>query len=97
MGGAVCAKYLLCNPPAEARAENERTMVVARADCKANLKKSKVRGLTDLGRAIEGGLILNGEQMQLFHAASAVLDQPIVFEKAFDALRESLIDASVKG
>lgn len=104
-GGAPCAKEVLCNPPAQARAINKARLAAAKAinaarlavvkaQNEARLMRSMCDGLANVTRAINDGVGLSSYQMECYHNAAAVLDQPEAFVVAFDKLRESLI---VKG
>jgi hypothetical protein len=94
MGGAVCAKYILCNPPAVARAINEQRLNEVKAENKQRLKDAMLDALGDVGDLVEAGS-LNETQVQCYHDVCAVLDgDDKTFATAYDILRESLI---VKG
>ncbi len=95
-GGAPCAKELLCLVVARARARIEKLKAEHAALYKQILKDAMLDGLELVGDEIRSGGPLSTEQMQCYHRAAAVLDQWLKFEKAFDALRASLIDEGVK-
>ena len=88
MGGAACAKEILCNPPARARAINTARAVAN----KMMLKLAKLKGFGDLTAHIQSNGPLSEKQMQCYHALAAVLDKDErTFDAAYDALRQSLI------
>lgn len=92
MGGAACAKEILCNPPAQARARNKARTSANKILCERDLHLAKLKGLSDLTAQIQSGyLALDGKQMQCYHAVAAVLDQEKEFAVAYDELRKSLI------
>lgn len=104
-GGAACAKEVLCNPPAMARAMNRARLAAvkarnaARLSCvkaenEGRLMQSMCQGLSNVTEVINFGGSLSSYQLQCYHNAAAVLDQPEAFVLAYDKLRESLI---VKG
>lgn len=91
MGGAACAKEILCNPPARARAHNRYRMAVAKADCDQNLRSAMLEGFGALSARLPE-LGLSEKQMQCYHRVAAVLDgDDETFNAAYSALRESLI------
>lgn len=92
MGGAACAKEILCNPPAVARAENKRRLAEVAAENDERLKRAKLQGLEEIGKLVAVGS-LPGHQAQLYHNVCAVLDNDKKFDAAYSALRESLIVA----
>lgn len=92
MGGAACAKEILCNPPARARAINRSRMLDAKNLCERDLKLAMLQGFRDLTDRIEIDGPLGEKQMQCYHALAAVLDKDErTFDAAYDALRQSLI------
>jgi len=92
MGGIVCAKYILCNPPAVARAENRRRLAEVKAENDERLKCAMLEGLGDITDIIKEYGPLSEKQMQCYHALAAVLDKDErTFDAAYDALRQSLI------
>ena len=91
MGGAACAKEILCNPPARARADNRYRMTHLKADCERDLKIAKLEGFRELSARLPE-LGLSEKQMQCYHRVAAVLDgDDKTFDEAYSALRESLI------
>jgi alpha-beta hydrolase superfamily lysophospholipase len=96
-GGAPCAKEILCLPPAKARAHIETLKAEHAARYKHILKDAMLEGFEAIGQAIRDGIGLSTEQMQCYHQCAAVLDDWPRFAEAYDALRESIIDPSVKG
>lgn len=93
MGGAACAKEILCNPPARARAINKARTSANKILCERDLKIAMLKGLSDLTAQIQSGyLAMTDKQMQAYHALAAVLDgDDKTFSAAYSALRESLI------
>lgn len=92
MGGAACAKEILCNPPARARAANKGRLAVAKADNDRDLKTAMLKGFGDLTAHIQSNGPLGEKQMQCYHNLAAVLDKDEkTFAAAYDELRLSLI------
>lgn len=94
-GGAPCAKEILCLAAARARVQIEARKAEQAAQHKESLKLSMLDGFQGIGAEARAGT-LSTEQMQRYHQCAAVLDDWPRFAEAYDALRESLIDASVK-
>lgn len=92
-GGAPCAKEILCNPPAQARARNKWRTAANKSQCERDLKLAKLEGLRALTAQIQSGaIILTGKQAECYHRLAAVLDaDEKTFDEAYSALRESLI------
>jgi hypothetical protein len=95
-GGAPCAKEILCLAPARARVRIEALKAQHAAQYKEILKEAMLYGFQEVGREARAGA-LSTEQIQCYHQCAAVLDDWPRFAEAYDALRESLIDPSVKG
>ena len=94
MGGAACAKQVLCNPPAVARAANKARLAVTKAVNDRDLKQAMLQGFADLTAYIGANGPLGEKQMQRYHALAAVLDKDEkTFDAAYSELRESLIVA----
>ena len=80
-GGAACAKEILCNPPAVARAINE-----------ARLATAKLKGVRDLSAAIRSGLVtLNESQQAAYTVAVNVMAYPAKFKAAYEHLWQSMV------
>jgi hypothetical protein len=94
-GGAPCAKEILCFGPARARVRIEALKAQHAAQYKEILKEAMLYGFQEVGREARTGA-LSAEQMQCYHRCAAVLDKWPKFERAYDALRASLIDEGVK-
>lgn len=91
MGGIICAKYVLCHPPAMARAKNKTRLEFAHTQNEKDLKEAMLKGLSDLREYVENGT-LTPKQIQLFNGVMAVLDgDDKTFNAAYSKLRESLI------
>ena len=94
MGGAACAKEILCNPPAVARAANKGRLAVAKWIGERDLKTAKLKGFGNLTAHIQSNGPLSEKQMMCYHNLAAVLDKDEkTFDAAYDALRASLIVA----
>jgi hypothetical protein len=92
MGGAACAKEVLCNPPAAARAHNKARTAAVKLACERELKLAMLKGFGDLTELIERSGPLGEKQMQCYHNLAAVLDKDDkTFAAAYDELRLSLI------
>lgn len=92
MSGAACAKEVLCNPPAVARAANKARLATTKAFNDRDLKQAMLQGFRDLTERIESDGPLAEKQMACYHALAAVLDKDDkTFDAAYSELRESLI------
>jgi hypothetical protein len=93
MGGAACAKEVLCWPAAVARAENESELNRIKGESKERLKLAMLQGLKGIGAGIrDGSLGIGPKQIQCYHDVMAVLDKDDkTFSAAYDELRLSLI------
>jgi hypothetical protein len=95
-GGAPCAKEILCLVAARVRARIEELKAEHAALYKHLMKEAMLDGFEAIGKEVEARR-LSDLQTQRYHQCAAVLDDWKAFELAYDALRQSLIDPSVKG
>ena len=94
MGGAACAKEILCNDPAIARAANKARLTVTRAVNDRDLKQAMLSGFRKLTEHIQSNGPLSEKQMKCYHALAAVLDgDEKTFARYYDELRISLIES----